>query len=562
MDVTGKKINYSLTFTFFALAAWALYAITWDIRPFPIFAPVDDWKYAKDALSIASGHWLGPYSFETLTKRPLFPFVLAITHLIGIPFTVFLYTLHFAAAIMITRSFQALKFSRFFCATLFLIYLFMPMCFDLQASRVIRDFYFVSLQTLLLASVLYFISIPRGIETKFKRIRAFAWFCVLLAFHYGTREEYMLLWPGLGILFLYYLSKISAKNIQERMKYGFLLFGFAATAITTSGFIIRSLNYFNYGSFVIIEHEEGSFPKLIGHLASINEGPKDSKLLIDWEEREKLSQVLPRFRPYQVALSFPLYDQSPRCQVEGKCEPFDFSHQIYAFRGNLHVGGCPLNGRGAELFFRDLNHEIERICQEKQISCESPLRNGMLPKFQLSELPDLIHFLAKNTGDMILLRHRGMTRDFKTDDSIEIVEKFNELTRQPHYRISSTGELFGPAPASSNVLRSQILRREFLGQIYNILGPLLGVMALIVLIVRLFKWRQFGGWSFGIILMIALLSAITARILLISYISAVDNYMGSNYITPNYNLYLILCLVLIAEFIEKIKTQRYSPQMS
>lgn len=549
----NKVLTRLCIFAFFGISALALYAICWDLRPFPIYAPVDDWKYAKDALSIASGHWLGPYGTATLTKRPLFPVVLALTHLLGIPFTVFLYSFHFTAAVAISAVWRKWGYSRWFCATLFITYLFMPMCFDHQANRVIRDFYFVSLQTSLLATALYFLSIPRELATRKKRLWTFFGFLVLFSLHYGTREEYMVFWPTLGILFIFHVLKVHAQNLRDRIRYGVLVLAFAATSITTTGFLIRTLNYINYGSFVLIEHEEGSFPIMIGHLASITEGTKNSKLWLNWEGRERLSQLLPRWRPFQKPLSNPAYDPSPRCQLEGKCEPYDFSHQIFTYRDSLANGGSPLNGRGAELFYQGIVADIERLCGEHQLSCESPLRTGMLPRFHLDELQDLIHFLGVNTTDMILFRHRGMVREFNDDNSPEIFEKFNELTRQPHFRITPNDEIIGPAPAVAAVIRAQERRREALGVVYNWLGPSLGVLALLALVVRIFlffripnptKWRD---WNIGFVVSIALFSSIVGRILLISYISAVDNYMGGNYITPNYHLFLLLCLLLIAE---------------
>lgn len=533
-----------------AVLAWLLYRLTWDLRPFPIYTPVDDWKYLADAANIASGNWLGPYIFETLTKRPMFSISLALAHLAGMPFMLFLYSLHFAACTALAWSFRRLGYSRPFCWVLLVLSLFMPMCFDHEATRVIRDFFYVSMQTLLLAAAQYFISLSPEHDSRRKRRIAFLVFCLILAWHYGTREEYMLYWPVIGALFLYHLTTRTDLGFRQKSKYAAVMIAVALTFVSTTGFIVRYLNYKNYGVFLLIEHEEGTFPKMIGRIASVNEGPTDSKLLIDWEEREKLARVLPRFRPLHRVLSTPLYDTSPRCQIEGKCESFDFSHQIYVIRSSLQLIGCPMNGRGTELCFRSFTNELERACHEKLISCEQPLRKSMLPPLHRRLWGEFGHFLAMNSSYLSQFRHRGMPRQFKTDDSPEIVSKFEEFTLQRHYRVSPEGQLFGAEPATIDVLRDQLTRREKLGQAYMTFGPLLTGLAGLALVFQLAgaaRARRFRI-TFELALCAGLLATIVARILLISYISAADNYMGPNYLTPAHHSFLIVCLVLVYRF--------------
>ncbi len=531
---------------FLAVLLGCLYLLTWDLRPFPIFAPVDDWKYAKDALNIASGNWLGSYDHHTLTKRPMFSVALAIAYHLQIPFMLFLYSFHFVAGGFLSYSLSRCGFSKWFCGALMTAYLFLPMFFDHQATRVIRDHFYVSLQTFILALALFFISIPDETATRGKRVATFFAICFLLAWHWGSREEALTFWPALFPLLIFHVARLSRRSVAERVKYGLLLFTLVATAITSTGFAIRLLNYKNYGMFILMEHEEGDFPKMIGALASVDEGQPESRLWIDWKAREKLSSVLPWFKGVHESFSNPNYDGSVRCRHQRICEAFDLSHQIFAFRDHLPYMDCPKNARGAAAFYRRIRGDVERICAQNLVKCQAPLRSSMMPPFRAYHIPYFIDVLGDHLREMIRVESRGFSREFKTDDNVEWVSKFEELTHMSHYRISPDNQLFGPAPASAEVIRSQDAKRQFLGDLYSAIMPWIGLLALLALALRLRFWRL-GGWNLAIVFAIGLTGTIAARILAISYIGAVDWKMSLNYIAPNYGLYLILCFVLIAE---------------
>jgi hypothetical protein len=156
-----------------------LLALTWDLRPFPLAALVDDYRYILSAHEIKISvwellhnrnitPWLGSYEPTTLFKRPGISVVLAALSALHLPFiqtTLLLYLIFIA---IMADSLLRLNYSRITVAALFLVCGLMPTLYDSNAVRVIREITTAALEMGILALCIRLFSVSARTRTTLR----------------------------------------------------------------------------------------------------------------------------------------------------------------------------------------------------------------------------------------------------------------------------------------------------------------------------------------------------------------------------------------------------------
>ncbi|MDZ4662427.1 MAG: hypothetical protein SGJ18_12505 [Pseudomonadota bacterium] len=528
----------------------AFFALTWDLRPFPINAGVDDAKYVKDALEIVNGNWLGAYDNLTLSKRPFFGIVQAARIHLGIPYTTFEFSFHIFCMLAFLWALINLGFNKYFSLFSYFLILFMPQFYDFQTSRVSRDLFNTDLQILIFSlSFVLALAFDKIQSTRNKGFLVFS-LCLLLSLHYGTREESFLIWPGLLILLIGHVQRYGPTPLFKKWRYGMSLCLFFLSVVTTTNFLWQLKNYSKYGLFITIEHEAGSFSRAIGALASIKEETEPSRLLIDRNERLKLAKLSPTFAKVYSSFDNPDADPSERCQKEGHCEGYDYSHQIFAFRDLLPKMGVGNNAREAELFYRSFAREVEDLCVSGSLKCVLPLRATMLPSFSMAMLPRFSDILAQHIREIFESSTVGYSyweNPFTADDQV----KFEKMTLQKVFLLKDNKLILGELPTPIENINNQINRRQRLAALYSIFTKIFITLGVVVIVFGLF-FGLFKNVVIGYILAAALVTIIL-RVLAITSIGAVDSQMANAYLYPIYPVVIWFFLIAVYEVVSSQK---------
>jgi hypothetical protein len=150
MKALSPRARATFVLLCFSIVGAALLALTWDLRPYPIPAGVDDYRYVVSAESIAALpgkviqgvaplDWLGPYEPTTLFKRPGFSILLGTTSSLHLPYLQTILLLHLVALAIVANSLLRLSFPRGVVFALFVVCGLYPTLYDSNGVRVIRE---------------------------------------------------------------------------------------------------------------------------------------------------------------------------------------------------------------------------------------------------------------------------------------------------------------------------------------------------------------------------------------------------------------------------------------
>lgn len=541
----SKAASRTLTLGFGAGVALLLWSVVWDLRPYPVDGWVDDTYYIHNAFNIASLKWLGPYSELTLMKRPLYSAVLAVSYLLHIPYSLYLYTLVFCSAAALSLSLRKIGIARGLCAACFVSLVFLPTFNDREALRLIRDPIFVCIQLFALAAAIRFFGTPRTVENGSARRRMLLLALALLALHAGMREEAAVFYPGLVVMLIYDAAAQTQLPWKARWIYGLKLLLAGIVAVQGALTAVRTLNLAYYGQFILNEHEEGPFPEAMAAVASVRDPGSTSRALIGAAERSHLNALSPLFRKISAPLDAAGEETPPDCPDPHRCDNLDYSHAIFYIRV-FGLPGAGVTGSAADAagFYRGLRGEIEELCASKRIPCESPLRRSMQPPLRMYHLPYVYEALNTHAGYLLHFAHRGFSPDYP-EPSPSIVREVERITHQRYFTVGPDNRMLGHPPASFAVIQSQAIRRSGIARMYSGAGPYVIGAALAAFLTRLLA-IPFAGVSLRLALSAGVLILVVARLAAIVYISAVDKLMGMNYSVPGYSLLVVFCALSFA----------------
>ena len=464
-------------------AILGVFWLSWDLRPIPIDGRVDDWKYVQDALFIEKLEWLGPYNERTLIKRPFFSLVIAATSMFHVPWTVFQFSFLIFSVFVFASGLKKLGHSFGITAAIFYAVLFLPTFFDRESVRMTRDIFFICWQLVMLGLIFRLMAIPFDWQSQAWK-KLLTWTYVAIAFHAGLREEAFVFWPCLIVLLIYYFS-VQKLSIKQKLKFGTMLLLGGILSVQLSLFSVRTLNYFYYGVFILNEHEEGYFPQAMAAISSIDSGQKNSHLLIDYQERQQLRQLSPKFHQISRILDIAGETVTPGCVKQENCEGNDYSHAIFFLRTNgLPEAGVNTDARKAQTFYAQLRDEIIAACNNNKIKCENPIRTSMTPPFRRYHVPYFIAALKTHLYYHFMLQNRGFS-PYAHEIGQNVINDFEEATKQKYYMIWPDGKVTGTLPASLDVINYKTNVRATVGRWYSALAPTLVIAGLIAFLIRI-----------------------------------------------------------------------------
>jgi hypothetical protein len=527
----------------YAVLGGALFYLVWDLRPYPILGWVDDYLYVHSAWHLKNFHWLGPFDAMTLVKRPLFGAVLAATSILHLPFTQFQMFFYLAGAAFFIHSLLRLGMPRALALLVFAVSAFVPTIYDSNGSRVLRETSSIAMELFAFGLLLRLWRLPRGTSLKTvltTRQGATLYAAYALgAFHWGMREEaFLLTLSAAPFLWVVGFARLEGGRARRGIG-GLVLAGGWLAALLLMKLLISSLNFAAYRVFLVNDLSQGAFPKAVGLLKSIEEGPRP-QLLLEPAETDKLRELSPHFRRVGDILHI----------AQRNVPDLDYSHQMFFLRVSaLRESELGRSARQTQDYFDRLATVVAGLCAEGKLACDPDPRSSVIPKFnaeQKRRVPEMFSQLGRY---ILGTEHSGFEFKSHKTPGVEaapefVLKRYENITRQKLFGWDGGPQAEFKAPAPLDVLAAQRARRQKMGDFYSRWSPPLhraAAVALVVFCALLWKAPKRVWWW----VIPLLLTHVFARLGAFSYLGAIDGDIPSRLMTPIYPFALALAVLTL-----------------
>jgi len=523
----------------FCVVAALLLALTWDLRPYPLSAGVDDSRYVLSAhyLKLLPGKlinasppldWLGPYDPTTLVKRPGFSILLAVLSALGLPYLQTVLLLHVIAVGVLARALLRLKYSRVSVAAMFVVGSFFPTLYDANAVRMIREVATGALEVGIMGLCVSLFTVKARRPVGILYSPSFIVLLFLLCLHWSMREEAVLLLPAVIALVSGALWFRDTHGTRHKMV--LLLIG-ALLVVLPSQLVylcFARLNKASYGVSFVNEISEGNFPRAVNALKRVQESPCDNGLMTA-DEAQKVLEVSPSFGSVGQTI------KAVATQVPNMTYSDAFAiMRISAIQDETISHSPDLT----QTLFGRIADEVETACETKRLKCGSHILKGIIPLLCQSQWPLVPStFMGYLTSHIARLSHSGLSPYSAAVPRLNRLspaqlESFEDIANQKMAGRDAERVEFSQ-PASIGVLQRQDYRRSRVSSLYQKVMPWLMAVGVAVLLSRLLFWPDRDRpWS--ILILAALAAHVLLRVAVFSYFSAVDGYLNSRYISVCY----------------------------
>ena len=535
----------------FSAVGTSLLIFTWDLRPYPLAAFVDDYRYILSAVHIKAAlwnilhngglsPWLGPYDPTTLFKRPGISIVLAALSSLHLPFIQTMHLLYLCGLGVLGHSLLRLNYSRVVTAIMFFACGLLPTLYDSNGVRVIREITTGGLELAIFGICLRLYSFDTTISPQqVLRSPSFLVLLALLGLHWSLREEAVLLLP---IVFLLVNGALWLRGDFDRLQRRFVLaIVVLILLLIPSGLVyvaVAALNKVSYGIFIVNEVSERNFPRAVSALKRVEESPCDHRL-ITAEEVQKVLAVSPSFRVVGETLATALA-HDPNMNYT---DAFGVM-RVAALRDNN------VSPRFTQRLFARVANEVEAACADGRLRCSGGTR-GIVPLLCSSQWPlvprNFVNYLGKYIARV---QHSGFGPWWSGAPGVDrlppiALENYVTITRQSMTgRSGSQMEFSQVAPLQ--VLNRQDKLRHWLGSIYVAVMPYLMLMGVVVMLVRL-VWIRDKSSSWWVFVLMAMGGHVLVRAVAFAYFSTVDGYLNSRYISVCYPVAVAFAVLATAE---------------
>jgi hypothetical protein len=256
----------------------------------------DDALYAKLALNILRGDWLGGYDSLTLLRGPFYSIWLAFNSLLGAPLLLAQAILYLMAGLLLLGAVAPHIHSKWLMAAAFALFVFNPAQYGDAELRLVRAGLYTPLTLVILALVFWWF-----------RLRDHSWpYRLAVALGLGltlgclwiTREEGVWILPVLAASGIFLLTtrllKGSSWRALIKLEVSYLVVAVIAAMAPTQ--IVASLNDAKYGVRDVVEFRQAEFLDAYGALSRIKHGEWRRRIVAPREARARAYAVSPIFR--------------------------------------------------------------------------------------------------------------------------------------------------------------------------------------------------------------------------------------------------------------------------
>jgi hypothetical protein len=360
---------------------WVLFGIIclliklWLVGPHDVMAtltPHDDFRFIKQAMSLLSGEWFGPYDQSTLITGGFYPIFIAGAYWLNIPLLLAQQLVYAAACGIVVLAFRQ-HFSRPLLFMVFLLLLMQPMNYDYPlVGRVLRESLYPTLALMTMG-----LAIGLALRTSGSWRKAWPWALCLglnLTAFWNTRDESIWIVPSLLLLLIW---SVGNAILNRSTWWKILALHLLVLALWQGGtLLICTINYNQYGVFTSNEITSSAFKSAYGGLLRIKTLDEGQHLPVVQSARMKAYEVSPAMRELKQFLEG---EMGTRWRMGYRDIPAAFF--VYAFRDAVAYADHYQDAPETFAFYRRIGQEIDQACAAGRLDCR-PRVFSLIPPWQ------------------------------------------------------------------------------------------------------------------------------------------------------------------------------------
>jgi hypothetical protein len=371
--------------SFYTIAEALLFVFgLWLVAPQPVAyvgGGDDDLLFVKLANAILDGHWLGPYTPDTLVKGPFYPLFLAAAALLRVPIQIATQAVVLAAALLAARLAGALLRQRAAATFCFAVLVSNPAPVDGIATLLLREPLYAGLLllTVALAGRCYLFAARRLwlVGLGF----AFAAVCL-------TREEGIVILPSIGLLAFWRAVHGWRRGELAHQILMPLVIPAAVAALPLLG--VAELNRIQYGVFRTADYRASPIVSAYSALSRVKHDHWLPTVPISRDALARAYAASPTARLMQPNLDGGGVQFWAKVSCDEQplpgCNEIEAGWIMWALRGAAASAGQYGSAKQADRFYRRLAKEIDTACDAGSIPCVGR-RHSILPPMRAAFVP-------------------------------------------------------------------------------------------------------------------------------------------------------------------------------
>jgi len=387
----------------FLVVAIAIMASIFSPRWWIVDAGSDDLLFARQALSLLNGDWLGTFQEGAALKLPGFQLFLAISAALHVPYFVLLILLQSFFAFKFSMLFLRFGYSSKTAHLIFAFLVFSPSLYGFSNARLLRDgFFSVLLLGIVAQGGEIYCLFKELVLNKRKIFRELIIFILISLWLVFTREEGPL--AVILIFLIFILLFLGNRGKSKRVQQKILIIFFLLTVIAISGvnYTILNLNKNYYGISSQALLQSGPLVNLVQQWSRVNPVHENSRISVSYEQRRKIYDAIPEIGSFGSKLeSSAKYYQDVSCSVAQVCDQVGGGWISWAIYYTVK-SESPIDTNGAVTMQR-LNHWtslIQNYCLEVDMNCSKDFKLpgvGILQNFPkvVQEIPNQMNYYVQ-----------------------------------------------------------------------------------------------------------------------------------------------------------------------
>ena len=356
----------------------------------------DDWIMVHMADALRGGRWLGEYNDLTLTKGMFFPFYLAVLnflHLSYLSVSAFLYTVSCMIFVYALR--PLLKKYRA-CLTLYLVLLWNPVSYSVQAFQRVYRNSISYIQVLLIFGGLLALWLRRKEPVKKQLLWLLTAAIGMVTFFY-TREDAIWVEPFLIVFVLVYLGNLFVLWRKEHAKVYVakaVLILLPFLSVWGAGQLIAQENYTHYNISLTNELQKGGFAEMYKSMMAVKPEEDIPGVTMTREKVARMCDECPTLKKLEP------YIQSSRIYWAGSEEnEKDWEVRdgwvFWIFRTALEQAGYYTDGGTVNQVCLQIRDELETAMDEGRLERQATMPSTSMSPWRKGYLGDLFGALGK-----------------------------------------------------------------------------------------------------------------------------------------------------------------------
>lgn len=356
----------------------------------------DDWIMVHMADALRSGQWLGEYNDLTLTKGMFFPFYLAVLNFLRLSYLSVSALLYTVSCMIFVYALRPLLKKYWACFTLYLVLLWNPVSYSVQAFQRVYRNSISYIQVLLIFGGLLALWLRRKEPVK-KQILWLLTAAVGMVTFFYTREDAIWVEPFLLVFLLVYLGTMffSWKKEHRREYVGkAVLVLLPFLSVWGAGQLIAQENDNHYNIRLTNELQKGGFAEMYKSMMAVKPEEDIPGVTMTREKIARMCDECPTLEKLEP------YIQSSRLYWAGSGEnEKDWEVRdgwvFWIFRTALAQAGYYTDGETVNQVCLQIRDELEAAMDEGRLTRQATMPSTYMSPWREGYLGDLFGALGK-----------------------------------------------------------------------------------------------------------------------------------------------------------------------